>query len=502
MRSLVVAGFCAAALAACGSTVQVASEDYLQSGLDAPTMGQPSQGVEASAAPDTQVVPGAGIAGADGPGTSGTTSGGAGQEDTTSTGPGRGTAQHPGNVPGVTATTVKFGVEYVSTDELAAYGDSAGVEAVGSTDMLAAYQAVVTAVNKAGGVAGGRKLVIVGRERSLSEDNAQAAQTTCAAFTEDDRVLAANLAYSNGSPGVPCLASKGVLSVAAGWPDAGSQRDFERFDGRYITPSTVETITGARTYVDALVRQGFLTPNSTVGLLWFDFAPYVEARRSGLLPALERHGITLKSEYQAHFGGSVSDLGSIATQMQNAQLRFRSDGVDRVITLDYQGTLQYFFMQSAESQEYRPKYGMASWSDAEFLRANSPEAQLAGSTGIGWMPYYDVPVHQHPVDASRRRCLAAMKAYGVPPIKAQGDAILQFRACGEVFFLAELLNTAADLSPAGLATTARSLGTQPSYVGFAERYGGDKLWGAAGYRDLVHDATCSCFAYRGPVHNF
>ena len=411
-------------------------------------------------------------------------------------------ARRPGNVPGVTDTIVKLGVEHLSTEELAAFSDAAGVQAVGKTDQLQAYEAVVAEVNRRGGVAGGRRLVIVPRKRSISESNSQAAQRSCAAFTEDDRVLVANGYFVQDSPMVPCLADRGVLSVAAGYVEAGSQRDFQRFSGRYMAPAVVDTITAARGYVVALVRQGFLTPKSTVGLLWFDFADVVAARQSGLLPALKRHGITLKSEYRATYKGDPAELGQIASQMQNASLRFRADGVDRVLTLDYNGTLQFFFMQNAENQGYRPKYGLASWSDAEFLRANSSKEQLAGSTGIGWLPAYDVDQQHQPLDPAKQRCLAIMKTAKMPPIAAQTDRILQYQACSMVLHVAAVLNTATELTPAGLAAAAASLGDQPSYAGFSDSYARDKLWGGAAYRDLAYDTSCSCFTYRGSNRSF
>jgi hypothetical protein len=383
---------------------------------------------------------------------------------------------------------VKLGVEYISTAELGAFANAAGVDAVGQTDMLQAYQAAATAVNKAGGVAGGRRLVIVPRQRSTSESNAQASQATCSAFTEDDRVLLANLFHAQGSPAVPCLTSRGVVAIGGAAVEGGSQRDFQRFGGRYVSPGTADTITAARTYVQALLRQGFLAKSSKVGLLWFDFADFQDAKDRGLVPALQQGGLALTSDYRATYRGSASDLGSIASQMQNAVLKFRSEGVDRVLTLENQG--------------YRPKYGLATWSDAEFLRANGSAAQLAGSTGIGWMPGYDLAVRQLPVDEPKRRCLAAMKAAGAPALQAQTDTLIQLRACAEVFFAERLLNTAADLSPRGLTAAAAALGEQPSYVGFAERFSGSKLWGASAYRDLAYDSSCSCFSYRGPNRPF
>lgn len=405
------------------------------------------------------------------------------------------------NVPGVSDTTLKLGVEYFSTSELAAFGNATGVQAVGATETLEAYKAAAEYVNKRGGVAGGRRIVLVPRQRSTSENNSSAAQATCAAFTEDDRVFAANADFTQDSPLVPCLSRRGVLSVTAGLVEAGSRDDFARFGGLYMGPSTAETISAADTYIDALVRQGLVTKGSTIGLLWLDFTDFQAARKHGLLPALARHGMKLKSEYQAHYSGNPSDLGPIAAQMQSAALQFRSDGVDRVLTLDYQGTLTYFFMQQAQQQGYKPRYGLASWSNAEFLVANGQTAQLAGASGFGWLPGVDVAPTRQPKLAPLEECKALMQAKGMS-VKAQSDAVIQYTACSRVFFLKTLLDNAPDLSPAGLRTALSGLGKQPSYSGFGDAFSANRAWGAAVYRDLVYDASCGCAAYRGPDRSF
>jgi hypothetical protein len=315
-------------------------------------------------------------------------------------------------------------------------------------------------------------------------------------------VLLANLFYNMGSPGVPCLTSRGVVAIGGANVEAGSQRDFDRFAGRYLSPGTVETVTAARAYVESLVRQRFLAKSSKIGLLWFDFSDFREAKDQGLVPALRRNGLSLASDYRATYSGDPAELGQIAAQMQSAVLKFQGDGVDRVLTLDYQGTLQYFFMNTAESQQYRPKYGLATWSDAEFLRANGSAAQLVGSTGIGWMPAYDLAIRQLPMDEPRKRCLAVMKAAQMPALEAQTDSLIQLRACEEVFFAERLLNTAQDLSTGGLAAAAAALGAQPSYSGFAQAFSATKRWGGSAYRDLAFDSSCSCFSYRGPNRAF
>jgi ABC-type branched-subunit amino acid transport system substrate-binding protein len=406
----------------------------------------------------------------------------------------------PATVPGTTDTTVKLGVEYYDTSQVASAGSGLGVKGAGATSQLKAFQFAVDYVNSHGGVAGGRKLVIVAHQASLSNSTATQAQATCTAFTDDNRVFAATADLSLGSPLVPCLAKHGVLSVNGGVMESGSRDDFLRYKGLYVGPAAIETVSSADAYVEALVRQGFLTKGSTIGLLWLDFADYAAARKSGLLPALARHGLKLKIEFQSHYSGP-SDVGRVAGEMQNAVLQFRTANVDRVLTLDYGGSLTYFFMQNAQNQGYQPRYGLNSGSNLAFLEANNMAAQLSGATGIGWLAASDVTAQRQPRTAALLQCLALMKAHGMPA-QTTVDYGFQYRACTSVFFLKSLLDRAPSLSPEGLRTALDALGRQPSYSGFGDTFSAQRPWGAALYRDLVFDSACTCASYRGPDRSF
>jgi hypothetical protein len=492
--------------AACGSTVQVRT-GVGQAGLpDGTGAGDLASGAAGGDGPATTAPREGSNAG--GPGGTGGNAVGESRSSlpgTSSTGSDPqsrgGSLARPANVPGVTDTTVKLGVEYFDTAQLGTFANSAGVKGVGATSQLQTYQVAADYVNRHGGLAGGRKLVIVPRQRSTTESTSSAGQASCAAFAEDDRVFAANADLTEDSPLVACLAKHGVLSVTGGQVEAGSRDDFAHYPGLYMGPSTMETVGAAGAYVDALVRQGLLTPGSTIGLLWFDFSDFVVARQAGLLPALARHGLKVKTEFRSHYGGSASDLGAIASQMQSAELQFRAAGVDRVLSLDFQGTLLFFFMQQAQQQGYHPRYGLASWSDLDFLTANGMGPQLTGATGIGWLPAYDVDAQHQPKTAPMTQCLALMRAHGMS-VTAQGDLILQYDACAKVFFLKALLDKARDLRPAGLRAALAQLGQQPSYAGFGDRFDTNRPWGAAVYRDLGYDAACSCGTYRGGDSRF
>src|SRR6185295_15757040 len=145
----------------------------------------------------------------------------------------------------------------------------------------------------------------------------------------------------------------------------------------------------ALNYIDGLVAQNFFTPTSKIGLLRVDAPAFDRVIEGTLKPRLEARGLHLTEE--AHFTeleGTASASG-MSAQASNAVLRFRSSGIDRVITLDFAGLTNFLFMPVAESQGYHPRYGFHSLMQPEFLRANVPAAQMAGMLGVGWRPNYD-----------------------------------------------------------------------------------------------------------------
>ena len=199
------------ALAGCGSTVPVDTGQITADGsINGLQTTAPLDSANTTIAGGTTgtIAPGgvvgSGSSATDAAATSGAA--GAGPRGTTDYSASGGTpssATNTSNVPGVTATTVKLGVEYIDAAALNAYATAAGANGTGGIDGLAAYKAAVGAVNRGGG-AGGRKIEIVPYKRSISDNNAQVAQAECAAWTEDNHVFAATAYVTQGSKRAAC----------------------------------------------------------------------------------------------------------------------------------------------------------------------------------------------------------------------------------------------------------------------------------------------------------
>jgi hypothetical protein len=259
----------------------------------------------------------------------------------------------------------------------------------------------------------------------------------------------------------------------------------------------------ARAYVDRLVARGFLTPKSKVGLLLYSEGRYERVRDRTLVPALAAHGIKLAKQfaYTPMYGSNAgTTLSREAQESSSAVLAFQSAGVDRVLFMAAGADLPLLFMQAADSQAYRPKYGLHTLIVPSSQTGN-PSAQLEGSMGIGWWPVVDND-YQHPPagNAAAAKCVKIMNDAGVD--LTDGAALEEaLRYCDGMFFLRAASERGPAFDIAGLRHGAEALGSSyQSPMTFGTRFADGRVDGADLVRDFDWSAACTCFAYRGGPH--
>lgn len=496
----------AAALVACGTTVPLTSTTSTTpgaagSGLGASTAGSTGEGPAGTGLPPSRTTTGGSSPGQPPAGTSTSAPGGAASSSTGSAPQvsGRSTAA---SVPGVTSTTVKIGVERIDTAALGAFANAVGAKAsIG--DLNAYQQALISWVNRSGGLAG-RTLTPVYFQADVAAGNQRNDAARCATWAEDNHVFAAQAAYYQGGGAVPCLAKRGVVSVSTLEVAPGSPDDFARYRPYYYAPGAMDTVSLARSYVTGLHEAGFLHPSAEIGLLYFDFPEYRAAKERGLKPALARYGMKVASEYGITFGGNASETGNISAAVQNAELKFASEGIQEVLFLDSGGTLALFFMESAQSQHQSFRYGLNSTDDAGFLEGQGVASELARSVVAGTQPGRDTEdMASAPRNPDRDRCLAILKAAG-HTITSSVDRKAVFGYCSFYFFLKAAFARAASFDPRGFAQAVAALGRTP---GTAAASNGDDFssghpWAAARYAISTWRTDCACFRYDGRARPF
>lgn len=496
-------------MVACGSTVQVDEPGSRPASDGAPADGashglalDPEDGptVDAGAAQDDAgfAAETGGSSAASDVGTSGGTS--AGGTDGTSTQPEGPGPSEPAPGPDGEAESdtspLRIGVIVPEGNAGSALGASLAFE-----DYRRIAEALVTVLNEEGGIAG-RPIEAEIREASQNdqsqENQTQQAQAICASLTQDTQV---HLVVADGTTGtqwaLDCYADADTpVLLPSSLVDDKQVRDLRP----WVLPYPLHTIDRvARELPRVLGGQGALT--DSIGILAYDLPDTRRVVEKVLKPTIERQGGTvLETVYMA------ATYQDVSAQTSSAVLRFKTQGIDFVIPgFASGGGVTGIFMHEAESQNYRPNYGLSSLDVPVVVDdvMGAPPAQMANSVGMGYLPAHDVPQSQYPPTAREQECWDVVNgqlgtSYSQrSPTASNGYAAIQL--C-ELFWL---VDTALD--PAA----GRAFGSS-DVIGFVEalgegyrpvqlpqaRFAAGRPDGAAVQRVFGFDAEgCSCFTY-------
>ncbi|MHB8669242.1 MAG: ABC transporter substrate-binding protein [Acidimicrobiales bacterium] len=390
---------------------------------------------------------------------------------------------------GVTGTTIKLGIF------VADFAGLQNVRGFSTGNPMIQANAVADYVNGRGGIAG-RKVELVFAGYSATSNNwAADEQAVCTSFTEDNKVFA--VIYSLVSLGKtlqPCLASHNTPLISSGGGPA-DQHVMDTYPNLLFYPGSLNMSRVAATYIDGLVAQGFFAPGAKIGLVRPDDDSFRRATDDVLKPRLAAHGLKLDQQAVVNAQTSVADT---ASSMPNVVLRFQGANVNRVLFLD-NGTIGALFATQASSQGYFPKYGFNSTSNPNFFVNNVPPVALAGSMGVGWIPALDVDAQREAtVGPAAATCYQIMAKAGQSGVDRSG-VFAQRDYCDGIFFLKAALDTANDLTPAGLAGGADKLGSSyGSPQTLATAFAAGRHDGAASVRPFAFDGSCNCYRYAGP----
>ena len=393
--------------------------------------------------------------------------------------------------PGVSDTEIRIGLQV--TGNLGAGFALVGASGEAPQERLV-YDALVKWINDTGGLAG-RKLVPVFHETDPTGGTwATQAQAACATFTEDNQVLAVGTSVVGGSDALyGCLSSKGKPTIEQNlW--LFDHTYYEGKAGLLYQPGRMSPDRWAKAYVDGLLEAGYFKGNPKVGLVRFDAPVFQRVSDNVLKPRMKSKGLAFEEEIAISSPESVAGFSSASSQISNAILRLRNSGVSHVMFLENAGILPFLFMPAAESQGYRPRYGLSSNDIPATQETQVPPVQLVGSIGVGWLPGSDVANDNYPPgNAVHDQCLAIVKAAG-----ASESGFYAQPPCDTLLFLRTVLDRAADLTTEGMRAAVEQLGASyASPVTFATAFGPGRYDGAARYRILFFDTGCSCFKFTG-----
>lgn len=378
-----------------------------------------------------------------------------------------------GSGPGYTENEINIGFQLVVDTE-------AGFKAVGAgavaPDEKAIAERMIGWVNKHGGLAGRKVKPIFHTTEILQGTWASQAEATCSTFTEDNKVIAAITSATGGSDALwACTSKKNTPLVERNswlWDD-------QYYTGRpnmLYTPPRMSPDRWIGHWIAGLKNIGFFK-GAKLGLARFDGEPFDRLNTKRLKPALAKAGITLTHEAVLTAPPSVASFGNMGGEISNAIAQMRSKGVTHVIFLQNAGILPFFWMPAADAQKWYPKYGLSTADIPLTLTGLAPQSQLENAVGVSWMPPIDVYLDGDDPARQKREKVCHDILDGDPGFH-------NGTMCDAVLFLKFALDRATALSPSGLATEVKQMGTtyQSAMTVSSEIQGGPYYDGAAAVR--------------------
>jgi hypothetical protein len=404
--------------------------------------------------------------------------------------------------PGITKTTIYVGGIYLKNG---GSGNAAvGAAGLDPGDFRKAYDTMIAQINKEGGIAG-RKIVPIYSSFDVTSSQTidQQAQAACANWTQDHKVFAI-LAGVQGNVVQECTEKAHAINLVAG---AGSSLpdDFRRYP-HYVETSGMNLVRMGSVAVKGLAAQHYFDPGTRLGIVSWDAPNYRLAVEQGFIPQLKGVGVTLATQpVYAHVPQSFNDLGGMNSDVNSAVLKFASQNIDHVMIVDGSAgvcagaCLGYQFMNQAESQQYRPRYGFNEYNYADTsVNTLYPANQLKRSVAVVWSDAQasnDVGWRPNP---AREKCYALMREHGVP---MENDNQLQAvrNACEQLWFMRAVISSKLGKAPlnadnfmAGVNQMGTSFQPLDTYL---SRLSASQHDGASAVRNEAFFDSCTCYKY-------
>jgi hypothetical protein len=378
--------------------------------------------------------------------------------------------------------------------------------------------ALVAWANATGGIGGRRLLPPVGIQTSPNDILDQSTMSAkCVEATEDHKVdvfIDRGSFYSDES--VSCFARHKVTLVSL--LGFNSQKLLQQ-----SRPYAVTTVPSTERAAEAMVRglheAGYFN-GATLGIVLDDLPGAELAYRTVISPRLKALGITPKEVIRVN----ASDASKASSEASGAVLKFRSAGVGHVFFFANLFA-QLAFTQTAEAQQYRPRYA---WGD---YAADAPDAayfvspeQNANSMAVTSIPLYlvekgkdknppvlasaDIDRNDPALAPGTRHCLDVLSKYsGRDYYKAAAGRSSEWFLYCEHFLLwvESARHLGGRFAPAALDAGLRAVGSsyRPSLV-HATDYSTGRFDGAASYRVGVYSTNpnCKCFVAVQPWRRY
>jgi hypothetical protein len=278
--------------------------------------------------------------------------------------------------------TVKVGLSYFggveqNVGDLGA-GDIASLSP-GTQAIINGYRAGIAALNDAGGLAGCQVEPVIFNFSAASPDFNQESQQECAAFTQDNKVIAVFATAYETKVGVDCFAKAKTPMFQMAGSYVPTCDDMKKYAGYIYLPDGVAGCNTA-SFVGIWKKAGLFPADAKVGILVFDDGTGQGKTIADKVwtPELKKLKIPVET---FSFPGATSEstFANTNTALGAGLLKFKSDGVNVILFTPSAGQASAAFLPQAASQGYFPNYG---FNTADGLTIATSVGATAIKTGI------------------------------------------------------------------------------------------------------------------------
>ena len=488
---------------ACGSTVP---ESARVGGQPVSGVGDTGLGVPTEVAGEEAGVSGGGGLGT---GTTGTgTDGGTGAGGTDIDGGGGGGKGGKGGKgtggtalgPGITDKKIFVAIGY--SDAGAANQAAFGTPL--DADARKPYTAMIKEINEAGGILG-RDVEPIFFEFSAATTARpldQQSQAACAPWHQDHEVFF--MLYVDSS-GILQQCTEKAGGVTLGPIGSSLPETYQKFP-HYVEIAGMDFVRAGRVTATGLKQSGYFDGAPRIGIVSWDAPDYKAALEQGYLPALQKLGYGLATEPAfVPSPQNVNDLAASSADVNNAVLRFQTQGITHVMILGGESGLcggsciETLFLQRAQQQQFFPRYGFNAANNAQTGASAGiyPREQLRRSVVVEWSAGDPLADQGYKVNQPREKCYEIMRKRGVPLGNVNEQGLARF-ACDQFWFIQAAIGRMgnAPLNSDNFIGGVNKLGSSyPSANAFATNFSAQQHDGIAAARNMSFQDSCNCYQW-------
>jgi ABC-type branched-subunit amino acid transport system substrate-binding protein len=397
--------------------------------------------------------------------------------------------------PGVTDTEVKIGVWIGSGGDTGHADSGTGVSelAASGNTIQDIYQTLFNEINDRGGLFD-HKIVPIFFYFDSSSTTPVAVQdeAACAKWTQDNEVFAALIGPYHTDTLLSCLEKAGALTFQSPGFGLVDEKTIAKYK-HFVLAGTLTTDSMFKALVAGAADDGFFAKGSKVGLVTYDNVDYQRAVKKTLEPALKKANVKLVDQVAVAPLTSAAALADATPVIASAILRFKSEGIDRVLLLGSSG-LGFPLLNALGAQDYHPLIAMTSADTPYYLAiSNVPGEVLKDAIGVGWQAAGDINA---PPNAVAKACTDLLAAKGIPSSNAlQGPG-----SCDHVSLFEAAVTAAGSLDRDAIVKALPKVGDVELGSNELTHFGKKRSF-APRFARLAYESGCKCFEYTSELEN-